>query len=513
MNRKHIHQGVLVKLFVVVHCAVQSLAIAMHRPSVSVRTPGMRTDSSIVSKMTTPVKCEGRRSRIKRAPHNKTSISSLDRRNICLYRQENPAATQDQIAAAFNVSRSSVSKILKHQSIWLHPNKVVSPRFYKQTYSQRTKSFECALTDILRDIASTGVVITDSRLRIEVQSLLAEENKELHPDCVPSFKASPSWITQFKRRSGLRRGTFGDGGETILRHLSLSLHGILDSEDVSRFHYPSDRLLASLPDQVDDLPEFYGDNQWAQWPLRVQDLPIVDRDAYSAAISRSPSPQQSDASCSSDKSPSRDSVGEDRQAIDVDVHDPLFFGVSLTSTPTSALRDEHPPSIHVDPSTRALPVARSPGAVAGPVHQLPGSDQSRPPSMPSPGDVPGAPRSATLVQGMYVSASSPAKGCVGEYTASSPLASGLDATVMRSEHRDSRSSHPSDDNVDKHERQSPSRRHYEREDLMFGHVESVSQAANFVTKLMTFFRANHHLISLNQYEHLRALRHHLPPGH
>ncbi|KAF8908925.1 hypothetical protein CPB84DRAFT_1766370 [Gymnopilus junonius] len=52
----------------------------------------------------------------------KQRLRDSDRRNICLYHLDHPNARQEDIGAAFNVERSTISKILKSKDKWLKIN-------------------------------------------------------------------------------------------------------------------------------------------------------------------------------------------------------------------------------------------------------------------------------------------------------------------------------------------------------------------------------------------------------
>lgn len=54
-----------------------------------------------------------------RAPHRKQKLANSDRKAICLYARQHPSARQEDIAARYNVERSTISKILKNKERWL----------------------------------------------------------------------------------------------------------------------------------------------------------------------------------------------------------------------------------------------------------------------------------------------------------------------------------------------------------------------------------------------------------
>ena len=54
-----------------------------------------------------------------RAPHRKQKLANSDRKAICMYAKAHPSARQEDIAARYNVERSTISKILKNKERWL----------------------------------------------------------------------------------------------------------------------------------------------------------------------------------------------------------------------------------------------------------------------------------------------------------------------------------------------------------------------------------------------------------
>lgn len=56
---------------------------------------------------------------VPRTPHRKQKLANSDRKAICLYAKQHPSARQEDIAARYNVERSTISKILKNKERWL----------------------------------------------------------------------------------------------------------------------------------------------------------------------------------------------------------------------------------------------------------------------------------------------------------------------------------------------------------------------------------------------------------
>lgn len=56
---------------------------------------------------------------VTRTPHRKQKLANSDRKAICMYAKQHPSARQEDIAARYNVERSTISKILKNKERWL----------------------------------------------------------------------------------------------------------------------------------------------------------------------------------------------------------------------------------------------------------------------------------------------------------------------------------------------------------------------------------------------------------
>ncbi|KAF8526156.1 hypothetical protein JB92DRAFT_1189867 [Gautieria morchelliformis] len=59
------------------------------------------------------------KSTITKPPHRKQKLANSDRKAICMYAKQHPSARQEDIAARYNVERSTISKILKNKERWL----------------------------------------------------------------------------------------------------------------------------------------------------------------------------------------------------------------------------------------------------------------------------------------------------------------------------------------------------------------------------------------------------------
>lgn len=74
-----------------------------------------------------------------REKNRKTRLYSEDRRRICKYQLDNPKMRQEDIAKAFRIERSTVSKILKQKEKWLsspeEPQALMSKYRYDLQYA------------------------------------------------------------------------------------------------------------------------------------------------------------------------------------------------------------------------------------------------------------------------------------------------------------------------------------------------------------------------------------------
>jgi hypothetical protein len=74
----------------------------------------------------------------------KQRLFNHQRKEICLYHQENPGIRQEDIANKWGVERSTVSKILKQKSKWLNVPDGEEPLTAKQRYATFPHSTPCA---------------------------------------------------------------------------------------------------------------------------------------------------------------------------------------------------------------------------------------------------------------------------------------------------------------------------------------------------------------------------------
>jgi Tc5 transposase DNA-binding domain len=175
----------------------------------------------------------------------KQRLFNHQRKEICLYHQQNPGIRQEDIANKWGVERSTVSKILKQKSKWLNVPDGEEPHTAKHRYvsihnfmhypkhhsgSHRPSKFpeiESELAKWLYECREKKVQLTDSVIRNKAK----EVAKQLQ---IPEdkFKASSGWVENFKHRHGIRRGQFhGNGRNARLGRL----HGVAAESTTAHF--------------------------------------------------------------------------------------------------------------------------------------------------------------------------------------------------------------------------------------------------------------------------------------
>ncbi|KJA24068.1 hypothetical protein HYPSUDRAFT_39206 [Hypholoma sublateritium FD-334 SS-4] len=140
----------------------------------------------------------------RREQHRQTKhrLRDVDRKNICLYHVDHPHARQEDIGAAFNVERSTISKILKEKAKWLNISQ--ESENCEHTSKHRTSKFPALEEDMRKALqawAEQRVNITDHLIRTRALELAVDCN--ITPDM---FKASSGWVENFKARHDIRRG-------------------------------------------------------------------------------------------------------------------------------------------------------------------------------------------------------------------------------------------------------------------------------------------------------------------
>ncbi|KIJ54393.1 hypothetical protein M422DRAFT_42551 [Sphaerobolus stellatus SS14] len=144
-----------------------------------------------------------------RAPHRKQKLANSDRKAICLYARNHPSARQEDIAARYNVERSTISKILKNKERWLgcQDDDTKIPRKRLLTSSSYRKprfdDLELVLTQWVEETRNQKLVLSDALIRSK-----AKEEARRIGIAEDKFKASSGWLENFKHRVGIRKGKY-----------------------------------------------------------------------------------------------------------------------------------------------------------------------------------------------------------------------------------------------------------------------------------------------------------------
>ncbi|KAJ5678202.1 uncharacterized protein N7477_003835 [Penicillium maclennaniae] len=131
-----------------------------------------------------------------------------DRRNMCLYHEENKTAKQTDIGALFGVERSTVSKVLRQKEKYLNPDD--GGRSPIKRTKGRVPDIEKALVNWARNYQRLGQPLNDEMIREKALFFASNcgcpEGKEK--------VLTASWLEKFKQKNGLlgakvRKGSTG----------------------------------------------------------------------------------------------------------------------------------------------------------------------------------------------------------------------------------------------------------------------------------------------------------------
>lgn len=132
-----------------------------------------------------------------RMSKQKKKLRNIDRKAICEHAVAHPTAKQDEIANAFGIERSTVSKILKHKEKWLAIKPGSDAARIAKHRDVKFPEVERILIERLKKI---GEPIRDSFIRDE--ALRIAEDLEIGED---KFKASGGWIENFRKRNSIHK--------------------------------------------------------------------------------------------------------------------------------------------------------------------------------------------------------------------------------------------------------------------------------------------------------------------
>ncbi|KAG8826816.1 hypothetical protein FRC19_007384 [Serendipita sp. 401] len=135
-----------------------------------------------------------------REKHVKSKLRNSDRKDMCLYYEQNPTARQEDIAAKFGVERSTVSKVLKQKALWLSIEDEDELKIAKRRPT-KFPEIETAVLRWVQERFAMGESVTDQNIREQAKQAAHQLGigEEL-------FKASGGWIDNFKHRNRIKRG-------------------------------------------------------------------------------------------------------------------------------------------------------------------------------------------------------------------------------------------------------------------------------------------------------------------
>lgn len=129
----------------------------------------------------------------------KTKIDDVDRKRICEYAAAHPRQRQGDIAAVFDVERSTVSKILKNRDKWLSID--LGDAYLNRDRTIRYPELEKQLIMWCQREVQSGRLPGDEQLRDQALAL-AKTSGEAH---IESFNPTTVWIDTFRARCKLVR--------------------------------------------------------------------------------------------------------------------------------------------------------------------------------------------------------------------------------------------------------------------------------------------------------------------
>ncbi|KAG8797881.1 hypothetical protein FRC17_007629, partial [Serendipita sp. 399] len=135
-----------------------------------------------------------------REKHVKSKLRNSDRKDMCIYYEQNPSARQEDIAARFGVERSTVSKVLKQKALWLSIEDEDELKIAKRRPT-KFPEIEATVLQWVQERFAAGESVTDQNIR--EQAKLAAQQLGIGEEL---FKASGGWIDNFKHRNRIKRG-------------------------------------------------------------------------------------------------------------------------------------------------------------------------------------------------------------------------------------------------------------------------------------------------------------------
>lgn len=133
-----------------------------------------------------------------RGSQPRRTLTEQERRDMCRYHEENPTKKQAEIAAKFNVERSTVSKVLRHKERYRFPEDRTSP--IKRSKG-KLPDIERALSNWARNQQKSGKVVTDEQIKEKLNFFAASVGNSENP-----LKTNSNWLEKFKQKNGIGPG-------------------------------------------------------------------------------------------------------------------------------------------------------------------------------------------------------------------------------------------------------------------------------------------------------------------
>ncbi|GLI78118.1 hypothetical protein PoHVEF18_006418 [Penicillium ochrochloron] len=166
------------------------------------------------------------------------TLTDEDRRQMCLYHEENKQAKQTDIGALFGVERSTVSKVLRQKEKYLNPDD--GSRSPIKRAKGRVPDIEKALSNWARNYQRQGFPLNDEMIKEKARFFASTcgcpEGKEK--------VLTASWLEKFKQKNSLlgAKSRKGSGDRKGVRSNSNSPTRInTDSANESTIHSPTGR--------------------------------------------------------------------------------------------------------------------------------------------------------------------------------------------------------------------------------------------------------------------------------
>lgn len=206
-------------------------------------------------------------------------VSTAMRKEIALYKRSHPDASQKAIAGSFGVCQATVSRILKMKDKWADPGTIASEKYCRYSFS-RLFEIEDEMRRWVDRRALAHKLITDKDIRNEATRISEE--------CEITFKASKTWLKNFKLRHGIAMGmVFANG----TKHERSAAFGKAGPDPYAASRMAAD-ILSTYPERLEALHDpTYVPPDISRLCTEVVVHDVVDLAELSAMISRTPTPE------------------------------------------------------------------------------------------------------------------------------------------------------------------------------------------------------------------------------